>query len=455
MSANVDELPAGWVSADLDHLVRIRDSERVPVNQKGREARRGSVPYYGATGQVGWIDVPLFNERLVLLGEDGAPFLDGTKPKAYIVDGPSWVNNHAHVLEAVHVNSRFLKHALDAVDYRQHVSGTTRLKLTQGAMRKIKLPLPPAGEQARIVAEIERRMSHIDAALAGLELAQRKTVRARASILRAATDGSLLDVAAETDVAAVCDATGTSYDVIPERPGWVRVRIDSIAKVGSGSTPKRGNPRFWEGGSIPWVTSGQVVDGVIRAPAELITDAALAETSVKLWPAGTLLVAMYGEGRTRGHCAELAIDATCNQACAAIALHPEFLDIQPYLKLVLQARYEENRVLGSGGVQENLNLGLIKSIAIDVPPKEVRDALASEVDRRLSLLDAAEAGVNRQMARCERLRRSTLAAAFTGQLVSQDPNDEPAEQLLEHIRAAKAVTDRQRRTRRAAKEPSR
>lgn len=315
--------------------------------------------------------------------------------------------------------------------------------------------LPPTSEQGRIVSEVERRTSQLEAAEKSMQSALRKLGKARAAVLRAATDGSLLGAVPETDAARICKPAGTPYEVIPERPGWVRVRIDSIAKVGSGSTPKRGNPRFWNNGSIPWVTSGQVVGGIVREPAELITDAALAETSVKLWPAGTLLVAMYGEGRTRGHCAELAIDATCNQACAAIVLHPDFADVQPYLKLVLQARYEENRVLGSGGVQENLNLGLIKSIVIDLPPKEVRDALASEVDRRLSLLDAAEAGVSQQIARCERLRWSVLTAAFAGRLIPQNPNDEPAEQLLERIRSAQEASTPQKRTRRAAKEFSR
>ncbi len=159
-------LPAGWDLTELGNIVEILDSHRVPVNAKERALRPGDVPYYGATGQVGWIDEALFDEDLVLLGEDGAPFLDPGKQKAYRVSGPSWVNNHAHVLRVRSdaSNGRFLKYALDAADYRPHVNGTTRLKLTQKSMCKISIPLPPRAEQERIVAAIDEHLSRVDAA---------------------------------------------------------------------------------------------------------------------------------------------------------------------------------------------------------------------------------------------------------------------------------------------------
>ena len=83
------QLPLGWAETRVPLIADILDSQRVPVNKAERATRRGSVPYYGATGQVGWIDRPLFNEELCLLGEDGAPFLERSKHKAYVVDGPS------------------------------------------------------------------------------------------------------------------------------------------------------------------------------------------------------------------------------------------------------------------------------------------------------------------------------------------------------------------------------
>ena len=108
-----------WQIVCLQDIVDILDSKRIPVNRDERAKRLGEIPYYGATGQVGWIDDYLFDEELVLLGEDGAPFLERARPKAYIIRGKSWVNNHAHVLRArSNIDSRYLLHALNLTDYR-------------------------------------------------------------------------------------------------------------------------------------------------------------------------------------------------------------------------------------------------------------------------------------------------------------------------------------------------
>ena len=138
-----------WEMFPLYDVVEILDSKRVPVNSKEREERikeKNSdelYPYYGATQQVGWIDDYLFDEELVLLGEDGVPFLDPYRPKAYLINGKSWVNNHAHVLRPKKVLGKFLFYFLNIFEYSDSVSGTTRLKLNQSKMNKIIVPVPP------------------------------------------------------------------------------------------------------------------------------------------------------------------------------------------------------------------------------------------------------------------------------------------------------------------------
>jgi type I restriction enzyme S subunit len=290
----------------------------------------------------------------------------------------------------------------------------------------------------RIVDELERRLSHVDAAAAGLRSALKRVHLARQSVRIAATSGALVEALSSDSLSKLLDEKGIPYERVTGRPGWIITRLGKVARVGSGSTPKRGDKRYWENGTIPWVTSGQVNQEMIHVPAALITQAALDETSVKIWPAGTLLLAMYGEGKTRGKCAELAINSTCNQACAAIYLENDLSDLQPFIKLSLQSRYEENRGLGGGGVQENLNLGLVKEMPLVLPDFEVQAKLVAEAERRLSLIDVAEWTIVANITKTEQLRRSVLAAAFDGQLVSQDPNDEPAERLIESIRERRA-----------------
>jgi type I restriction enzyme S subunit len=155
----------GWTETRLPELVENLDRFRQPISAIERETRLGNVPYYGANGRTGFIDEYIFNETLVLLGEDAIDFLNPLAKKAYMISGPSWVNNHAHVLRAIKtkVDSFFLTEALNAVDYSQYVSFGTRSKLTQASMNGIKLLIPPLPEQKRIVDLISSVDSYIDA----------------------------------------------------------------------------------------------------------------------------------------------------------------------------------------------------------------------------------------------------------------------------------------------------
>jgi type I restriction enzyme S subunit len=151
--------------------------------------------------------------------------------------------------------------------------------------------------------------------------------------------------------------------------------------------------------------NGEYVDQA----SEFVTERALAETNLSIYPPGTLLLAMYGEGKTRGRCSELRIAATTNQALAAIqAAEP----VRRYLRLLLERSYEETRKAASGGVQPNLNLSLVRAIAVPLPPLAEQHRIVAEADRRLSLIRAAEAQVAANLARAQRLRQSILQAAF-------------------------------------------
>jgi len=150
--------------------------------------------------------------------------------------------------------------------------------------------------------------------------------------------------------------------------GWVWTTIENLAVVGTGTTPSRDNTAYFSGGTIPWVTSGETGQPFIKSTSQHVTQAALANTSLTLYPVGTLIVAMYGQGKTRGQVSELCLEATTNQACAAIVLTERSEPHRGFVKLFFEKSYDEIRELSAGGAQPNLNVGKVKASLIPMPP---------------------------------------------------------------------------------------
>ncbi|OGV32506.1 MAG: hypothetical protein A2020_11980 [Lentisphaerae bacterium GWF2_45_14] len=148
------KLPPEWEIKKLGEVCEVLDKFRKPITKKDRVA--GKIPYYGATGLLDYVSACIFDEQLVLLGEDGAKW--GTcESSAYIIEGKSWVNNHAHVLRPNRnlINDKWLVHNLNYQDLRPYISGMTVPKLNQANMLLIPIPLPPLPEQKRIVAILD------------------------------------------------------------------------------------------------------------------------------------------------------------------------------------------------------------------------------------------------------------------------------------------------------------
>ena len=185
---------------------------------------------------------------------------------------------------------------------------------------------------------------------------------------------------------------------------------------------------------MPWVSSGEVSFNRITSTRESITFEGLKNTSTDLHPAGTVLLGMIGEGRTRGQVSILDILACNSQNSAAIRVSeagtsPEFVFY------FFWSQYQETRQIGSGNNQPALNKSRVQEILFPLPPMAEQTRIVAEVERRLSVIQQTEATVEASLARAERLRQSILKQAFSGKLVPQDPDDEPASVMLERIRA--------------------
>jgi type I restriction enzyme, S subunit len=196
METKNDELPQTWIVAPLGDVCKILDSMRVPINARERSKRiagksvEGLYPYYGATGQVGVIDDYIFDGEHVLLGEDGAPFLEPFARKAYLATGRYWVNNHAHILRS-EISNKYLCYFLNQIGYSEHVTGTTRLKLTQAALNNIRVNFAPENEQNRIVAKLEELFSDLEKGIESLRTARDQLMVYRQALLKNAFEGRL------------------------------------------------------------------------------------------------------------------------------------------------------------------------------------------------------------------------------------------------------------------------
>ena len=366
---------------------------------------------------------------------------------------------------------------------RANVSGSAQGVISQADLSRLVLRVPPAAEQTRIVEKLEELLSDLDAGVAELKVAQKKLAQYRQSLLKAAVEGALTadwraarglaNEEAETGaqlLARILTERRSRWQVrqlakfqaqgkappkdwqakypapvapgtngLPELPqGWVWVTVDQLAHVGTGVTPLRSNVAYFDGGTIPWVTSGALNSETVTGANEQVTTLAAQQCRLELYPAGSLLLAMYGEGKTRGKCAELLIAATINQAIAAIVLEPSAQGCKAYLKTFLLKSYEKMREQAVGGVQPNLNLQIVKSICFPLPPMSEQTEINRTLDERFEQVSQQKMALEISLKQSSAQRKNILQAAFSGQLVPQDPADEPASALLARIRVERA-----------------
>ena len=320
---------------------------------------------------------------------------------------------------------QWLMHFINAPQIRSSIelqsTGTTRRRITRKKLAVLEFPLPPLNEQRRIATKLDTTLAAVEACRQRLDGVAAILKRFRQAVLAAATSGEL---------------TREWREGRNREEAWQHKTIDQIANVGTGSTPLRSNPAFYDSSGIPWITSSATCAELITSASEFVTEEGQAASRLRIYPEGTLLVAMYGEGKTRGQVSELGIAATINQACAAIH-DPIEPYLMPFIKIVLKANYLEMRVLAEGGNQPNLNLSKIKKFPIALPSKDEIFEICDRVETFFTLADQLEARLNAARKIVDRRTPALLAKAFRGELVPQDPNDEPASVLLERIRAAR------------------
>lgn len=189
-------------------------------------------------------------------------------------------------------------------------------------------------------------------------------------------------------------------------------RLNRVATIFAGGTPDRTNPTFWTGGTIPWLNSGSVNDGVVSSPSELITPEAATGSSTRWAHAGSVLVALAGQGKTKAMAARLEISSTINQSMAAIAPLTNVLNYR-YLQLWLSANYQSIRNLAGGDLRGGLNLQHIGAIQVPLPSVEEQSVIAQFLDRETAEIDAFIADQEELIGLLTERRAATISHAVT------------------------------------------
>jgi type I restriction enzyme M protein len=333
------------ISSDWE-IVELRDIFKLSSGNAliQSDMKEGIFPVYGGNGKTGFHDEYFIEKPTIVIGRVGAycGSIHITEPKSWVTDNGLFVTNYL-----TEVNQDFLAHILTQLNLNQFAKVGGQPSISQATIYEQKIPLPPLEEQRRIVEEIGGYERIIAGARQVVESYQP----------RIEVDGD-----------------------------WEMVELGEVCKIQSGGTPDRNMPDYWNG-TIPWVKTGQINFQPILKAEEFITEEGLNNSSTRLFPKGTILMAMYGQGVTRGKVAMLEIEATINQACAAISIQDQRIQ-KEFLYLFLSTKYEDLRKMSEarGGNQSNLNAQMIKQLKIPLPDLPTQSRLVAAIERERALV---------------------------------------------------------------------
>jgi type I restriction enzyme, S subunit len=353
--------------------------------------------------------------------------------------------------------------------------GGAQSNISNGIVRNTRVPLAPANEQRRIVEKIEELFSDLDAGVAALERARAKLKRYRASVLKAAVEGSLTaewrakhpnvepaskllerilkarrrkweaDQLAKFATAGKQPAKNSQAKYVELAPpvtsgppglpeGWCWATLPQIGILDRGRSRHRPrNASHLYGGPYPFVQTGNIrhSDTFIREFEQTYSEEGLAQS--RLWPAGTMCITIAAN---IAETAILAFDACFPDSVAGFIPDSDHVSVR-FVELFFRTVQQRLEAFAPATAQKNINIETLAAVAVPVPPSDEQMQIVAEADSRLSVIIAAERQIVASFKRAARLRQCILKQAFEGKLVPQDPSDEPASALLERLESSR------------------
>lgn len=399
MTDNLYTIPQNWRWCVLEEVAECLDNFRKPINAKERVKRKGVIPYYGATGQIGWIDDFLTDEPLVLLGEDGAPFLDTFKDKAYLIEGKAWVNNHAHILRSYFGNfgNSYLKYYLNTFDFAGYVTGTTRLKLTQSKMKNIPIPLPPLAEQKRIVERLDSLFAKLDAAKKILQDIVDGYELRRAAILHHAFTGELTEDFRKKNNLSLDD--------------WQNLKLENILELSNQKTNSFNDDLKYVG-----------LENIEKDSGKISFQSAAEVKSIKnIFHSGDLL---YGKLRPYLNKHGIAnFDGVCSTD--VLVFNSNALSLNKFVNYFFHLpEFIEYAVANSKGINlPRVSAQIILNAEINLPTLEEQKEIARRLDSLLGKEQQTKEIAEKLLSEIEKLKKMILSRAFRGELGTNDPSE--------------------------------
>lgn len=363
---------AGWRDSTLGHEISLLYGKSLPAAVRSP----GEVQVYGSNGCVGTHSIAAVRGPGIIVGRKGSV------GEIVFSQNDFWPIDTTYYVENKRTNNwQFLYYLLLTTGLKGLNSHSAVPGLNRESAYPLPCSIPSTSEQEKIAAvlwKLQRAIATQDRLIAAIRDLKQSAMQ------RLFTHGMRGESLKETEIG-----------LMPE--SWNPTSIGDIAFVSSGGTPSRANPAYWLNGTIPWVKTGEVDYCVINDTEEKITPQGLQDSAAKILPKGTLLLAMYGQGITRGKAAILGIDASVNQACAAIRPRDDRTD-PDFLYYVLTHGYERLRGLAHGGQQQNLNADLIRGFSFGLPTdtdeqRDIAAALAT-LDRKLAHHQHKRAALN-------------------------------------------------------------
>lgn len=396
MNEGQGKLPEGWKVKKLGEIVEVLDALRRPITKRDRV--EGEYPYYGATGILSYVDDYIFDEKLVLIGEDGAKWGSGDHT-SFIAEGKYWVNNHAHVVRPKRdsIIDEWLVYYLNFCNLDRFITGMTVPKLNQERMRNILTPLPPLHEQQLIVAILDKAFAAIAKA-------------------KAAAEQNLQNVKAlfESYLQGVFENKGE---------GWEKKKLGEVStKIGSGATPKGGQANYRVNG-VSLIRSMNVHDREFKEKnLAFIDDCQAKELSNVIVQEGDVLLNITGASVARCCVApKIYLPARVNQHVAIIRSKKEIID-PAFLSLLLTSNTYKKQLLVTGeqgATRQAITKTQIEAFEVCFPLLPEQQSIVRVLDDLKAKTQKLERLYQQKIAALEELKKSILQKAFHGELVTE------------------------------------